>query len=380
MDHHNRHHANPPTMFEMSPFAPRSSATPSAISQVGEKGDFSHSSPDLQQHESSYLHTNLQFYSQQGKWAIAASINRNQLFAPARTSQASESSAEGELTIQEEDVGAKQSAPQTHALMLKRDVDHPSLTSPEARARSEFEDRVMHIRPPYSYVALITMAIKNSRDKALPLRSIYNYIMEHFPFYEKKKKGWQNSIRHNLSLNECFEKKECTSLPISGSRPAGERKGNLWTIHPDYENMFEDNNYKRRKKIKKQSRKTPGCMVVRKDVPSCSAYCAHCTTQQQPMSGIMSRSCAYNPYAQDTDVSGFGGWPVVPATSTVSSSGSAAGNQTVSQVYQDIIHDSAALHSHLTANFSITQNDPVLPSAYAPMFENFMCPSSRFSY
>lgn len=101
-------------------------------------------------------------------------------------------------------------------------------------------------KPPYSYVALITMAIKESRDKQLPLRGIYNYIIRKFPYYKRESRGWQNSIRHNLSLNECFVKK-----PVDATR-AGERKGNLWTLHPAYENMFEHGNYKRRKKIRKQ--------------------------------------------------------------------------------------------------------------------------------
>lgn len=112
----------------------------------------------------------------------------------------------------------------------------------EADSKSNVSDLQ---KPPYSYVALITMAIKDSKEKQLPLRGIYTYITRKFPYYKKEAKGWQNSIRHNLSLNECFVKK---AREVSHS---GERKGNFWALHPAYENMFEHGNYKRRKKVKK---------------------------------------------------------------------------------------------------------------------------------
>lgn len=101
-------------------------------------------------------------------------------------------------------------------------------------------------KPPYSYVALISMAIKDSVDRKMTLSQIYQYIINKFPYYENNKKGWQNSIRHNLSLNECFIK-----IPRQGS---GERKGNYWTLDPAYDDMFDKGNYRRRRRVRRPHR------------------------------------------------------------------------------------------------------------------------------
>lgn len=61
-------------------------------------------------------------------------------------------------------------------------------------------------KPPYSFSCLIFMAIEDAPNKRLPVKDIYGWILEHFPYFANAPTGWKNSVRHNLSLNKCFKK------------------------------------------------------------------------------------------------------------------------------------------------------------------------------
>lgn len=83
-------------------------------------------------------------------------------------------------------------------------------------------------KPPYSYATLISIAILQSKEGKLTLSQIYNWITRNFPFYKMKDASWQNSIRHNLSLNHAFLK---TSRSNDG-------KGHYWEVPKGMETRF----------------------------------------------------------------------------------------------------------------------------------------------
>ncbi|XP_061681247.1 forkhead box protein F2 [Syngnathoides biaculeatus] len=119
---------------------------------------------------------------------------------------------------------SSQSASESSSTVAKGKKSSSSLRRPE--------------KPPYSYIALIVMAIQSSPSKRLTLSQIYQFLQARFPFFRGSYQGWKNSVRHNLSLNECFIK-----LPKGLGRPG---KGHYWTIDPGSEFMFEEGSFRRR--------------------------------------------------------------------------------------------------------------------------------------
>ncbi|KAI7783114.1 fork head domain-containing protein [Diaporthe eres] len=93
------------------------------------------------------------------------------------------------------------------------------------------------IKPQYSYAQMITQAIMSTQDEKLNLNGIYTYIMSNYAYYRHQQPaGWQNSIRHNLSLNKAFEK-----VARSTDEPG---KGMKWQITAECRDEMVKNAWK----------------------------------------------------------------------------------------------------------------------------------------
>ncbi|KAK9408184.1 forkhead box protein D4 [Crotalus adamanteus] len=109
-------------------------------------------------------------------------------------------------------------------------------------------------KPPYSYIALITMAILQSPQQQLPLSGICAFIRRRFAYYGQRFPAWQNSIRHNLSLNDCFVK-----VPREPGSPG---KGHLWRLHPASQGMFRNGSFlRRRQRFKRPAPSAAGILL-----------------------------------------------------------------------------------------------------------------------
>ena len=165
-------------------------------------------------------------------------------------SDSSRAPEDSEVKISDEELAAQQAAQLLHQERLARQAQEeeeglilpPPETDPAIIASFQ--------KPPASYATMIYNAITSHEKKKMTLAQIYSWICINHPYYRYIQNGWQNSIRHNLSLNKAFKK-----VPRTDDEPG---KGAFWAVDPDSEMLFEGGIYK-----KKPPRPPPATLPVR---------------------------------------------------------------------------------------------------------------------
>lgn len=105
-------------------------------------------------------------------------------------------------------------------------ADHPPIC--QTTVTTQKPDRAP-ARPRYSYVALIYMAIQQSKNKECTINEILYFVEDRYPYFVRGRGRWETSLRHALSTNDCFCK-----------------LNRVWTLHPNAGNMFENGTTDRR--------------------------------------------------------------------------------------------------------------------------------------
>uniref|UniRef100_A0A915I2V5 Forkhead box protein fkh-2 n=1 Tax=Romanomermis culicivorax TaxID=13658 RepID=A0A915I2V5_ROMCU len=91
-----------------------------------------------------------------------------------------------------------------------------------AEMKKDTDYKKVPVKPPYSYAQLIIMAMNAHGNGKVLLSDIYAWIRENFCYFKSNDTSWQNSVRHNLSLNKQFVK-----VPRAASDKG---KGSYWML------------------------------------------------------------------------------------------------------------------------------------------------------
>ncbi|OAQ79437.1 forkhead domain-containing protein [Purpureocillium lilacinum] len=106
---------------------------------------------------------------------------------------------------------------------------HPSTSSMSPATCVENRDEQGKLDEPYA--KLIYKAFMSREDHAMSLQDMYQWFRDHTNKAVTEKGGWQNSIRHNLSMNAAFSKrrKDDGTLNAVSEDP---KRANEWVLEP----------------------------------------------------------------------------------------------------------------------------------------------------
>uniref|UniRef100_A0A3Q1J9L2 Fork-head domain-containing protein n=1 Tax=Anabas testudineus TaxID=64144 RepID=A0A3Q1J9L2_ANATE len=177
-----------------------------------------------------------------------------------------------------------QAMTQVDCLTVSKDVVFKSMNGDlppnEQYKNNSCEDTQPIQKHPLSYVALISKCILSSPLQKLNLASIYRAMEEQYPYLRSRGPGWRNSVRHNLSVNDCFVK---VSRCENG-------RGHYWGVHPAHLRHFQQGDYRQHRKARERRERErhnegTGCWVCSSFLLSgLEPYCFPLEQQRYKMS------------------------------------------------------------------------------------------------
>ncbi|KAF3004489.1 hypothetical protein E8E14_007226 [Neopestalotiopsis sp. 37M] len=118
---------------------------------------------------------------------------------------------------------------------LDNSYNHNDENTPPPGSSGQDEDADLDAdeanRPDEPYAQLIFRAFMSREDHAMTLQEIYQWFRENTDRAVPEHKGWQNSIRHNLSMNGAFVKRDPKDRPDGPVTDAGTpRRSTEWIL------------------------------------------------------------------------------------------------------------------------------------------------------
>lgn len=181
------------------------------------------------------------------------------------------------------------------------------ICAPESDSSSTKSFTEVLEKPKESFLTLVAKAILSSNGNSMVLSEIYDWILQNYPYFQNAKCAWQSSVRHSLSVNECF---------VKGKR-AKNGRGFVWSIHPICIESFKKGDFDRRtaRRIVQKSTQAMTTAIeelqkLTKTVQSSGLHHYHFLQQQQQHQQIQSASQQYNqhtlhygyPYSSNSDL------------------------------------------------------------------------------
>uniref|UniRef100_A0A8C9ZTD7 Fork-head domain-containing protein n=1 Tax=Sander lucioperca TaxID=283035 RepID=A0A8C9ZTD7_SANLU len=136
----------------------------------------------------------------------------------------------------------------TYESILTNPAHLPDNTSSSTDNPSS-EDTQLFSKPSLSYIALIAKVLLSSPSQKLNLASIYRAMEERFPYLRSRGRSWRNSVRHNLSVNDCF---------VKVSR-CEDGRGHYWGVHKAHLRDFQQGNFRQYRKSRSLGCVEPQC-------------------------------------------------------------------------------------------------------------------------